>query len=70
MIEAYVDGRPISRSSSFLDQGRLGVARGRPGGVAVGADLVGGERVGLVQLGQPALRSSVGAGSSEPRRRP
>ena len=55
MIDAYVDGRPISRSSSSLTSDGLGVAGRRLGGVAVGGDLLGGQRVALGDLRQPAL---------------
>ena len=55
MIDAYVDGRPISRSSSSLTRRGLGVAGRRLGGVAVDRDLLGGQRVALGDLRQPAL---------------
>lgn len=55
MIDAYVDGRPISRSSRLLDQAGLGVTGRRLGGVPVDRDLLGGQRIALAHLGQPAL---------------
>ena len=55
MIEAYVDGRPIPRSSSVLT--RLASVY-RAGGLVAwpdGVELVGGQPVALGQARQPAL---------------
>ena len=47
MIDAYVDGRPMPRSSSALDERRLGVARRRGRLVALRLERERVERVAL-----------------------
>ena len=67
MIDAYVDGRPMPRSSSALHEGRLGVARGRRGRVALGLELERLQLVARLQLRQrPLLVASGAASSSRP----
>ena len=55
MIEAYVDGTADLPVFQLLDQGRLGVAGRRPGGVLGRGQFQRGQRVALGQRRQPAL---------------